>query len=209
MNLSSEQVLQLKQSGYTQLLQSIQLKERMLENDYLDVLVSMAEIIAKAVAHGGKLMLCGNGGSAADAQHLAAELLVRLRSKTNRSSIPALSLALDPSTMTACSNDYGFECLYERMVEGLGKPGDVLLGITTSGRSKNVIRALEAARHKGILTLGFLGSDGEPAFSQCALALVVPSHDTNRIQETHITLGHILMDFVEQLLLQGNHIVMI
>ena len=185
---------------------SISLKQSMLQGPYLDQLVEIAEKIAASLIEGGKLMLCGNGGSAADAQHLAAELLVRLRPMVNRQAIPALSLATDTSTLTACANDYDFECLYERMVSGLGRPGDVLLGITTSGRSQNVIRALKIARERHITTIGFLGNSGSPALECCDFAIVVPSSQTDRIQETHITLGHILMEFIENIMLEAGAI---
>jgi D-sedoheptulose 7-phosphate isomerase len=168
-------------------------------------IVAMAERITVSLRGGGKLMLCGNGGSAADAQHLAAELLVRLRPAVNRSPMAALALALDPSSLTACGNDYSFEQYFARMVEGLGRPGDVVLGISTSGKSGNVIAALEQARAMDIATLGFLGAGGGPAQAACDLALVVPSDETGRIQEAHITAGHALMELVEDaMLLDGS-----
>lgn len=181
-----------------QFTESTTLKQGMLAD--LEPLADMAFDIAESIRQGGKLLLCGNGGSAADAQHLAAELLVRLRSECNRQSIPAIALALDTSTITACANDYGFEHLYERMVEGLAKPGDVLLGISTSGRSKNVLLAFDAARKRSVKTFGFLGKGG-PALEYCDRAFLVPSDKTNRIQEVHILAGHILMEFVERLLM--------
>jgi D-sedoheptulose 7-phosphate isomerase len=153
---------------------------------------------ADAIAAGHKLLLCGNGGSAADAQHLAAELLVRLKPEINRQALPAIALAVDVSTITACGNDFGFEALYERMVEALGQRGDVLIGITTSGKSPNVLRALKRARELGIDTIGFLGSGGGPALELCDLALVVPSQTTSRIQENHIAVGHIVMELIEE-----------
>lgn len=200
MKLSSEQTLNCVEKARDQLLDSIELKKQCLTGTYLNTLVSMAEATVRAIKNGGKLMLCGNGGSAADAQHLAAELLVRLRSSVNRDAIPAISLVLDTSTITACANDYGYECLFERMVQGLGKPGDVLLGLTTSGRSANVTRALKTARERGITTLGFLGGDGGQTLQECDLSIVVPATDPNRVQEVHITLGHILMDLIEDLI---------
>jgi len=206
MGLSSEQRLNLIKHARSQLMVSVDLKKQLMTDDYLETLVSMAENIVRSLASGGKLLICGNGGSAADAQHLAAELLVRLRSQVNRQGIPAISLALDTSTITACANDYSFEYLYERMVQTLGKTGDVLLGITTSGRSMNVIRALKAAHQKGILTFGFLGGDGGEALKECNLALVIPSKQTDRIQEVHITAGHILMELIEDLMIEKNHV---
>ncbi len=204
MKLSSEQTLHCVEKARDQLLDSIELKKQCLTGKYLDTLVSMAEASVQSIQNGGKLMLCGNGGSAADAQHLAAELLVRLRSSVNRDAIPAISLVLDTSTITACANDYGYECLFERMVQGLGKPGDVLLGLTTSGRSVNVTRALKVARERGIATLGFLGGDGGQTLQECDFSIVVPATDPNRVQEVHITLGHILMDLIEGLIIDKS-----
>lgn len=172
----------------------------------LDGVVALAKVCAASIANGGKLLLCGNGGSAADAQHLAAEFLVRLRSHVNRDAIPALALALDTSSLTACGNDFGFEAFYERMTLALGRPGDVLIGLTTSGRSPNVIRALQAARGLKMTTAGLLGCGGGPARDCCDHALVVPSADTARIQECHITIGHALVEMVEDLLLVAGHI---
>jgi len=162
------------------------------------VIRAIAERFADAVGAGHKLLFCGNGGSAADAQHLAAELLVRLRPDIDRQPFPAIALSMDMSTMTACSNDYGYETLYERMVQALGNEGDVLVGITTSGKSASILRALRRARELGIHTVGFLGSGGGPALQLCDLALVVPSATTSRIQESHITVGHIVMELVEE-----------
>ncbi len=186
--------------------QSIEVKTAILEGDHIANLVRMSEVIADAIAAGGKLLFCGNGGSAADAQHLAAELLVRLRPHVNRDGIPALALAMDSSTMTACGNDYSFDALYERMVNTLGNKGDVLLGITTSGKSPNVIRALKAAKAKGMHAMGFLGCGGGPALADCDLAFVAPSTATGRIQEAHITAGHALMELVEDRLLLLGHV---
>ena len=184
---------------------SIEVKRAVVES-HLDTLVLMAEVIATSLAGGGKLLLCGNGGSASDAQHLATELLVRLRSEVDRDGLPALALAVDSSSLTACGNDYSFEHYYERMTRTLGKPGDVLLGISTSGKSANVIRALRTARAGGMAALGFLGGDGGPALAECDLAFVVPSKATGRIQESHITAGHALLEMVEDLLLERGHI---
>jgi D-sedoheptulose 7-phosphate isomerase len=166
----------------------------------------MASIIAKSIQNGNKLLICGNGGSAADAQHLAAELLVRLKPKNNREGIPAIALAMDTSTITACGNDFGYEVLFERMVETLGVKGDVLLGITTSGNSDNVNRALTAARKNGIVCLGFLGSGGGSSPELCDEFFLVPSDDTARIQESHITAGHVLMELVENILIESKFI---
>ena len=173
---------------------------------HLGGIVALAKSIAASIERGGKLLLCGNGGSAADAQHLAAELLVRLRPHVNREAMPAIALALDTSSLTACGNDYGFDEFYERMTLALGRPGDVLLGITTSGKSPNVLRALQAARGLQMTTAGLLGCGGGPALACCDHAIVVPSNETGRIQECHITIGHALMELVEDLLIDSGRI---
>jgi D-sedoheptulose 7-phosphate isomerase len=146
---------------------------------------------------GGKLMFCGNGGSAADSQHLATEMLIRLRGSVERPSIAALALTLDPAALTAGGNDYGYEQVFERPLRGLGRAGDVLFGITTSGRSPNVVRALRAAREMGIVTVGLLGGEGEPAMGLCDHVLLVPDKETARIQECHIALGHGVLELLE------------
>lgn len=176
---------------------SAEVKEAVLGAGGAAVLAAMAARVADCLATGGKLMLCGNGGSAADAQHLAAELLIRLRSHVNRVPLPAITLATDTSTLTACGNDFGFEEVFVRPLLALGRRGDLLLGLTTSGRSPNVVKALAAARERGIGTLGFLGGTGRPAVDQCDLAFLVPSLETAHVQEVHITAGHILMELVE------------
>ena len=153
-----------------------------------------------------KIMLCGNGGSAADAQHLAAEMLVRLRPKYNREGIPAIALAQDTSTITACGNDFGYDVLYERMVSSIGKKGDCLIGITTSGNSNNILNAMQTAKKMSIKVYGFLGSGGGNALKHCDDAFIVPSYITGRIQEAHITAGHALMEYIEDKLLESGYI---
>ena len=175
--------------------------KRKAQSECLESMCRIAELLAASLKGGGKILFCGNGGSAADAQHLAAELLVRLRPHVNRPPISAIALAMDSSSMTACGNDYSYDEFYARMVEGLGKPGDVLLGITTSGKSPNVCKALEKARSLDIRAVGFLGCGGGPALPLCDEALVVPSSETGRIQEVHITAGHAILEVVEDLLL--------
>ena len=155
-----------------------------------------------ALRRGGKLFFCGNGGSAADAQHLATELLVRLRSRVERPSWPAIALTLDPAALTAGGNDYGFEEVFARPLSGLGQKGDVLFGITTSGRSPNVIKALQVARSMGIGTIGFLGGDGGAAAVLCDVPLIIPSNETARVQEAHITLGHAILELLEDRLIR-------
>jgi len=184
---------------------SIRIKQKIIEQGLFNNLITMAEIIAEAIINGNKLLICGNGGSAADAQHLAAELLIRLRPNKNRKSLPAISLAQDTSTITACANDYGYEVLFERLLQSLGSPGDVLLGITTSGNSENVLRALKYAQNCNIRSFGFLGCGGE-AIKYCDEAFVVPSEATARIQESHIMAGHIMMESIEDILMSKGYI---
>lgn len=154
-----------------------------------------AERIAAALAAGGKVMFCGNGGSAADSQHLAAELVGRyLR---DRRPLPALALTVDSSALTAIGNDYGYQDIFARQLLGLGRPGDVLVGLSTSGNSANVVRAVEAARTAGIASIGMTGSGGGRLAEICDLCLRVPSDRTNHIQEMHIAIGHQLCGIVE------------
>ena len=184
--------------------ESIKLKQNIVESEILHSISSMGEIATKAIQNGDKLMLCGNGGSAADAQHLAAEMLVRLRPKNNRQGIPAIALAQDTSTITACGNDFGYDSLYERMVSSLDKEGDCLIGISTSGNSENILRAVRAAKKMNIKVFGFLGSGGGKALDFCDEIFVVPSDNTGRIQESHITAGHALMEYIEDNLLESD-----
>jgi D-sedoheptulose 7-phosphate isomerase len=185
---------------------SANLKETIIDTGEYKKIIFMADRISSSIKNGGKLLICGNGGSAADAQHLAAELLVRLKPLNNREGIPAIALAMDTSTLTACGNDFGYEVLFERMVETLGSPGDVLLGITTSGNSKNVNLAFKAAKKNDLTSLGFLGSSGGDSCELCDDYFLVPSSDTARIQESHITAGHILMELIENNLLDSGFV---
>lgn len=157
-----------------------------------------ADIITATLTQGGKLMLCGNGGSAADSQHIAAELTGRFGK--DRRPLAAVALSTDTSALTCIANDYGFDEAFSRQVVGLGSRGDCLLGISTSGNSRNVIRAAEAARSKDIKVIGLLGRDGGALRALCDPAIVVPSHTTARIQEAHIFIGHTLCALVEQAL---------
>ncbi len=175
---------------------SAELKQR-IAVELADAVIAVVDACEASLRRGGKLMFCGNGGSAADSQHLATELLIRLRGSVERASWPALALTLDPAALTAGGNDYGYEFVFERPLRGLGRPGDVLFGITTSGRSANVVRALRAAREMGIVTVGLLGGPGEPAMSLCDHALLVPDSETARIQECHIALGHAVLELLE------------
>jgi len=185
---------------------SMAVKQRLLDNGIAEPILAMAVVVAQSIANGGKVLLCGNGGSAGDAQHLAGEFLVRLRASLNRVALPALSLITDSSTLTACANDYGYDQIFARPLAALGQRGDVLLAITTSGNSANILAALDVAGDRGLIRLGFLGGGGGAALAKCDQAVVVPSGDTNRTQESHIMLGHILVQCVEELLLAQGHI---
>ena len=184
--------------------ESISVKEQIIGNKSYEVLLEAGDIISNSISNGGKLLLCGNGGSAADAQHLAAEFLIRLTSDVNRESIPALSLAQDTSTLTACINDYGSDEVFKRVFSALSSEGDILLVITTSGNSKNVIETLKLAKERGIYSLGFLGNGGGKALLYCDSAFIVPSNITARIQESHITAGHALLQYVEDKLIESG-----
>lgn len=154
------------------------------------------ERCAAAVAAGNKVMFCGNGGSAADAQHLAAELVGRL--VRDRRALPGMALSTDSSALTCIGNDFGFDEIFARQINGLGRPGDVLFAISTSGNSANVLRAVEVAKARGILTIGLTGHQGGKLAPLVDLALVVPSDDTARIQEAHIFLGHVICGSLER-----------
>jgi D-sedoheptulose 7-phosphate isomerase len=160
------------------------------------------ELLAAAYRAGNKLLVCGNGGSAADAQHLAAEIVGRF--KMERRGLPAIALTTDSSILTAIGNDYGFDRIFSRQVEALAAPGDVVIGISTSGNSPNVQQALELARRSGCRTVGLLGRDGGSIAGIVDIALTVPSHDTPRIQEGHICMIHIICDLLEKRLFAGE-----
>jgi D-sedoheptulose 7-phosphate isomerase len=154
-----------------------------------------ADLWANTLKSGKKILFVGNGGSAADSQHLAAELVARF--KMERPGLPALALTVDTSALTAISNDYDFESVYSRQVEALGQNGDLLVAISTSGNSKNILKAIRAAKLKGIHVIGMSGQSGGQMKELCNVALCVPSSDVARIQETHILIGHILCDETE------------
>lgn len=170
--------------------------KRILADDPAPI-IAVVDACEAAIKAGNKLFFCGNGGSAADAQHLATELLIRLRRDVVRESWPAIALTLDPAALTAAGNDFGYAEVFARPLAGLGKSGDVLFGITTSGRSASVMRALELARTMSITTVGLLGADGGSARALCDHALIVPDSETARIQECHIALGHIVLELLE------------
>ena len=154
-----------------------------------------AECIVNTLKNGNKVLLCGNGGSAADAQHIAAELTGRYKSE--RKGLPAIALTTDTSALTAISNDYGYAKVFDRQVEALSNQGDLLIGISTSGNSDNILSALQTAKALGCTTLGLSGHDGGKMNDTCDINLIVPSNDTPRIQEIHILLGHTLCQIVD------------
>jgi D-sedoheptulose 7-phosphate isomerase len=162
------------------------------------VIQEAARLVAAALSEGGKLMLCGNGGSAADSQHIAAELSGRF--VKDRRPLAAVALSTDTSALTCIANDYSFDEVFSRQVMGLGRRGDCLLAISTSGNSRNVMRAADAARAAGICVIGLLGRDGGALRTLCDVAIVVPSATTARIQEAHIFIGHTLCAMIEEAL---------
>lgn len=166
--------------------------------DLVARIAQFAERSAAALRAGGKLVFFGNGGSAADAQHLAAELVVRLRSE--RPGLAALSLTTNPSVLTAAANDYGFEHVFARQIESLAAAQDILVALSTSGTSPNVVRGVEAGRRRGAFLVGLTGETGGALAAKVDLLLNVPSRDPQRIQEAHITIGHIACSLIEQLL---------
>ena len=164
----------------------------------LSEIEAAGRLICAALDAGNKILLCGNGGSAADAQHIAAELVGKYEQE--RRAFPAVSLTTDTSALTALSNDYGYEEVFARQVEALATAGDVLIAISTSGKSPNIVKAAEKARALGCKTIALTGCSGEPLASCCDLAVVVPSERTSRVQEAHITIGHLWCEMVDAML---------
>lgn len=169
-------------------------------DDIKKLVISVVDVFK----NGNKLLLCGNGGSAADCQHIAAEFMIRLSHVIQRPALPAIALTTDTSNLTAGGNDIGFENIFARLVEGLGIKGDALLGISTSGNSPNIIKAVEKAKEKGLLTIGLLGGTGGKLKDLVDIAVVIPSKNTQRIQEGHITVAHILCESTETILYAYN-----
>jgi len=177
--------------------ESAQIKQRIADQCVPQVIKAI-DLIMEAFSNKNKVLLCGNGGSAADAQHLATEFVIRLNPRIQRPALPAIALTTDSSTLTAGSNDLGFENVFARSVEALGEAGDVLIGLSTSGNSESVNRAFQKAKEKKMITIALLGNDGGRSKDLVDLAIIVPSSDTQRIQEGHITIGHIIFQQVEQ-----------
>jgi D-sedoheptulose 7-phosphate isomerase len=177
--------------------ESSEIKLKILDSCYNDI-VKASDALKKSFQNGNKLMLCGNGGSAADCQHLATEFVIRLSHDIKRPSMPAIALTTDSSNLTAGGNDIGFENVFARTVEGLGSKGDTLIAISTSGNSPNIIKAIKAAKAKGIITIALLGGTGGKIKGTADFEIIIPSVNTQRIQEGHITVGHIICEIVER-----------
>ena len=177
--------------------ESIELK-RKVRIEFSGQVIEIAKILSRCLKRGKKIFFCGNGGSAADAQHLAAELVVRLKKNSRRRALPAIALSTNAALLTACSNDFGFEQVFARQIEALGQNGDCLVAISTSGRSKNVNLACKTAKEKGLLVISLLGGKGGSQARLSDYKIMVPSANTPRIQEVHITIGHIICDLIER-----------
>ncbi len=176
---------------------SIDTKQQILQNEeLLSVIEKIVDVITNAFKNGNRVYFCGNGGSAADAQHLAAEFSGRFY--TDRKALPAEALHCNTSYLTAVANDYGYDVVYSRMIDGIGKSGDVLLGLSTSGNSANIVKAFETSKEKKMITVAFTGMTGGQMKSVSDYLINIPSTDTPRIQESHIMLGHIICQLVEE-----------
>ena len=187
-----------------QLAQSIATMQAVFADDGIHTMLALAsEATARAMQSGGKLLVAGNGGSAADAQHLVAEFVVRL--SVNRPALRAIALTTDTSILTAGGNDFGFETIFARQIEALGVPGDIFLGISTSGNSPNIVAALETAKRMGLTTFGLSGGNGGRMAGLCDYSIVIPSSVTMNIQESHLTLEHIFCLLVEHHLFGPNY----
>ena len=176
--------------------ESSEVKLKIYDNCKAEILLAIQSLVS-SFKNGKKLLLCGNGGSAADCQHIATEFVIRLSHNLQRPALPALALTTDSSNLTAGGNDIGFENVFARSIEGLGNDGDVLFAISTSGNSKNIIKAVEKAKEKNIFTIGFLGGSGGKLKDIVDLPIIIPSSNTQRIQEGHITVAHIICELVE------------
>jgi D-sedoheptulose 7-phosphate isomerase len=178
------------------LIESSETKSKIKDN-LQEELLKAVDMLSDCYKNGNKLLLCGNGGSAADCQHIATELMIRLSHHIKRPALPAIALTTDTSNLTAGGNDIGFENVFARNVEGLGNKGDVLLAISTSGNSSNVIKAVDMAHKKGMKVIGFLGGNGGKLKDLVDLPIIIPSSNVQRIQEGHITVAHIICELVE------------
>lgn len=190
------QIIKMKDTIRSIIQASIDTKTAILKDEeMLNTIYKVVEVITTAFKNGKKILFCGNGGSAADAQHLAAEFSGRFYK--DRVALPAEALHVNTSYLTAVANDYSFDVVYSRMVDGIGNAGDVLVGISTSGNSINIVKALETAKLKGMTAIGFTGQNAGKMKDICDLLINIPSTDTPRIQESHIMVGHIICQLVE------------
>jgi D-sedoheptulose 7-phosphate isomerase len=188
--------MNLKNIIQNKITENIDVKKKIIKKNIPDI-INASKICIKGLKKGGKLIFCGNGGSASDSQHLATEMLVRLNPNINRRPIAAISLNLDSVSMSAHSNDYDYDSYLSRMLSGLGKKDDILIVISTSGNSKNILSVLKQAKKMKITSISFLGNKGGKAKKFCKNNIIVESNNTARIQEAHICIGHILMDIIE------------
>lgn len=184
-----DKIIQQRLSDHLEVLQ------KLMASDLPEKLEKCAKIVEQALAEGHKVLFCGNGGSAADSQHLAAEFVGRFQKE--RKGLPAIALTVDTSILTAIANDYGYETVFARQVQALGEAGDVLIGISTSGNSRNVLLAVEEAKTKGITCIGMTAEGGGKMAEECDICLAVPAKVTARAQEMHILMGHILCELVD------------
>ncbi len=196
--MNRDQLLALVQMEFEESAQVV----RRMADEQAEVILRAAAIVEESLRAGGTLFTCGNGGSAADAQHIAAELSGRFY--LDRPGLAAMALTVNTSALTAIGNDYAFSEVFSRQLDGLGRKGDVLLAITTSGRSENTVQAVKKAREKGMSVLGFTGALGGNFAAVCDAALVVPSENVARIQEAHICAGHLVCQLVEQAFFGGE-----
>ena len=180
---------------------SVLVKQKFVKEN-VNLIVEVSKVVANSFAQGNKLLIFGNGGSASDASHIAAEFINRF--KLERPALPAIALNTDMAVLTSISNDYAYENIFVRQLKALGQEGDIALGITTSGTSGNVLKALEEAKHKNLKTIAFTGVSNEKLDSICDYVFSVPTTDTPRVQETHITLAHVLCEMVEDILFESH-----
>lgn len=185
----------MKKRIYDSLLKGVELRKK-IADIMIDDIEKAANMCLETIRSGGKILLMGNGGSAADAQHIAAELVGRYL--LERNAIPAIALSTDTSIITAIGNDYGYNIIFERQIEALGRENDIVFGISTSGNSENIYRAFIAAEKRNIKTIGLLGKDGGKIGKVCDMPLIVPSEQTPRVQEIHIAIGHIICEEIER-----------
>lgn len=179
------------------LFENIEIKKKIIESQ-IGTIIEITDVLIKCVKRGGKVILFGNGGSAADSQHIAAEFMGRF--KKDRRALAAIALTTNTSVLTSLANDYGYDCIFARQLEGLARKEDVVIGISTSGNAKNVLEGITLAKKKGIKTIGLTGAGGGRLARLADISLIVPSKDTARVQEAHITVGHIVCELTEEAL---------